>query len=323
MEAQNSDLCRRMGRAYEENDTTLKLLENSVTIQRDTREVLTTGISRERVSFARQLAEVKKEKEELGRELKSAEAQRLCAMRIKEGDDEENAELRRTLIKVRRQVAEGSKDELTMKGHVADLSAALKQVSAQKEVAVEALAAVQQELTTTAAAAAQAQHEHASFLAGRTAMGNFLTLDHIVAHHVPDRDEPAHAPKGTGYRVQGKTNDKDVSDPFVKMTITDQAGGILAKKTTSVLKNQVHPEWPDSFTVWLPPGVAKPLTVSVSIWDKDKKGGELIAKTSVDLKGSNATVAKHPMPVHDSAELSIGFRHATSPPVFIDPPPKS
>jgi len=145
----------------------------------------------------------------------------------------------------------------------------------------------------------------------------------LTLTQVPDRDEPAHAPKGTGYRVQGKTNDKDVSDPFVKMTITDQAGGILAKKTTSVLKNQVHPEWPDSFTVWLPPGVAKPLTVSVSIWDKDKKGGELIAKTSVDLKGSNATVAKHPMPVHDSAELSIGFRHATSPPVFIDPPPKS
>ena len=33
-------------------------------------------------------------------------------------------------MQVRRQVAEGSKDELTMKGHVADLSAALKQVGA-------------------------------------------------------------------------------------------------------------------------------------------------------------------------------------------------
>jgi len=278
--------------------------------------VLTTGMSRERLSFARQLAEVKRDREELGRELSSTEAQRRSWLRIKEADDEENAALRRALIQVRRQVAEGSKDELVIKGQLADLTAALSKVSAQKEIAVEALATVQQELATTAAAAAQAQQEHTSLLAGRVAMGRFLTLDRIVAHHVPDRDEPAPGAKG-------KTNDKDVSDPFVKMTLADKEGSILAKKTTSVLKNQVHPEWPDSFTVWLPPGVAKPLTVSVSIWDKDKKGGELIARTSIDLRGPEATVAKHPMPVHDSADLSIGFRYATSPPAFIDPPPKS
>lgn len=54
-----------------------------------------------------------------------------------------------------------------------------------------------------------------------------------------------------------------------------------------------------------------------------RAGSAFAAEDGNGGHGSGGRVAKWPMPVHDSPELTLGFRWAISPPVFIEPQPET
>ena len=63
-----------------------------------------------------------------------------------------------------------------------------------------------------------------------------------------------------------------------------------------------------------------PPLVSLTLWDRDIKGGDdLICSSHIQLSEAEAHFGNHSMPVKDSPELSVAFHYNPSHAMFFDP----
>jgi len=110
-----------------------------------------------------------------------------------------------------------------------------------------------------------------------------------------------------------------MSDPFLRIAILDQNGHAVDEKQTAHIKNTRNPVWKDTLVLHQPPGTPVPITVSISLFDKDLRKEQLISMVRMQLEHTAGQVSDFPMPVKDSPMQSISFHHRSSPDLFFEP----